>query len=45
MVNIGEKIANFSLPATGDKNLSLDDFKARGVKGHVEEVLEAARSL
>ena len=27
MVNIGEKVANFSLPATGDKNLSLDDFK------------------
>ena len=27
MVNIGEKVANFSLPATGDKNVSLDDFK------------------
>ena len=27
MVNIGEKVANFSLPATGDRNLSLDDFK------------------
>jgi len=27
MVNIGKKVANFSLPATGDRNLSLDDFK------------------
>ena len=27
MVNIGEKVANFSLPATGDKSVSLDDFK------------------
>jgi len=27
MVSIGEKVANFSLPATGDKNVSLDDFK------------------
>ena len=27
MINIGEKVANFSLPATGDKNVSLDDFK------------------
>ena len=27
MVNIGEKVANFSLPATGDKHVSLDDFK------------------
>jgi peroxiredoxin Q/BCP len=27
MVNIGEKVANFSLPATGDKIVSLDDFK------------------
>jgi peroxiredoxin Q/BCP len=27
MVNIGEKVASFSLPATGDKNVSLDDFK------------------
>ena len=27
MVNIGEKVASFSLPATGDRNLSLDDFK------------------
>jgi peroxiredoxin Q/BCP len=27
MVSIGEKVANFSLPATGDKSLSLGDFK------------------
>jgi peroxiredoxin Q/BCP len=27
MVNIGKKVANFSLPATGDKPLSLNDFK------------------
>ncbi len=27
MVNIGEKVASFSLPATGDKYVSLDDFK------------------
>ena len=27
MVNVGEKVANFSLPATGDRILSLDDFK------------------
>jgi peroxiredoxin Q/BCP len=27
MVKIGKKIANFSLPATGDKTLSLNDFK------------------
>ncbi|MBT8048664.1 MAG: peroxiredoxin [Xanthomonadales bacterium] len=27
MVNIGKKVANFSLPATGDKQLSLKDFK------------------
>jgi peroxiredoxin Q/BCP len=27
MVKIGKKIANFSLPATGDKTLSLKDFK------------------
>ena len=27
MVSIGEKVDNFSLPATGDKNVSLDDFK------------------
>lgn len=27
MVSIGNKVSNFSLPATGDKNLSLKDFK------------------
>jgi peroxiredoxin Q/BCP len=27
MVSIGKKVANFSLPATGDKILSLEDFK------------------
>jgi len=27
MVSIGKKVANFSLPATGDKNLSLEDFR------------------
>jgi len=27
MVQIGKKVANFSLPATGDKTLSLKDFK------------------
>ena len=27
MVTIGKKVANFSLPATGDKDVSLDDFK------------------
>jgi peroxiredoxin Q/BCP len=27
MVKIGKKVAKFSLPATGDQTLSLDDFK------------------
>jgi peroxiredoxin Q/BCP len=27
MVSIGKKVANFSLPATGDKSVSLEDFK------------------
>lgn len=27
MTKIGKKVANFSLPSTGDKSLSLDDFK------------------
>jgi len=27
MVNIGKKVTPFSLPATGDKNVSLKDFK------------------
>ncbi len=29
MVQIGKRIANFKLPATGDKNISLKDFKGR----------------
>jgi peroxiredoxin Q/BCP len=31
MVNIGEKVANFSLPATGDKTLTLEDFKGKNL--------------
>ncbi len=31
MVNIGEKVANFSLPATGDKILTLKDFKGKNL--------------
>ncbi len=31
MVNIGEKVANFSLPATGDKTLTLEDFKGNNL--------------
>ena len=31
MVKIGKKIANFSLPATGDKTLSLKDLKGSNV--------------
>ena len=31
MVEIGKKVKNFKLPATGDKNISLDDFKGRKV--------------
>jgi peroxiredoxin Q/BCP len=27
MISIGQKVANFSLPATGDKNLSLQNFR------------------
>ena len=29
MVSIGKRVANFTLPATGDKNLSLDDFRGK----------------
>jgi peroxiredoxin Q/BCP len=29
MVTVGEPVPNFDLPATGNKNLSLDDFKNR----------------
>jgi peroxiredoxin Q/BCP len=31
MVSIGKKVENFSLPATGDKTLSLDDFKGKNL--------------
>ncbi len=31
MVNIGEKVAEFSVPATGDKTLSLSDFKDKNL--------------
>jgi hypothetical protein len=31
MVSIGEKVADFSLPATGDKQLSLENFKGRSL--------------
>ena len=27
MVSVGKRVANFTIPATGDKTLSLDDFK------------------
>jgi peroxiredoxin Q/BCP len=27
MVSVGKKVANFSLPATGDKHVSLEDFQ------------------
>lgn len=31
MVSIGKKVADFSLPATGDKILSLEDFNGRNL--------------
>jgi len=31
MVNLGEKVAEFTLPATGDKSLSLSDFKDKNL--------------
>jgi peroxiredoxin Q/BCP len=31
MVSIGKKVSNFSLPATGDNNLSLKNFKGRNL--------------
>ena len=31
MVKTGKKVANFSLPATGDKELSLADFKGKNL--------------
>ena len=29
MVSVGKRVENFTLPATGDQNLSLNDFKGR----------------
>lgn len=29
MVSVGKRVKNFTLPATGDQNLSLSDFKGR----------------
>jgi len=29
MVKVGKRVADFTLPATGDQNLSLNDFKGR----------------
>ena len=29
MVSVGKRVANFSLPATGDKTLSLDQFRGK----------------
>lgn len=31
MVRIGKRVENFTLPATGDQNLSLNDFKGRNL--------------
>ncbi len=31
MVRIGKQVSYFSLPATGDRNLSLEDFKGRNL--------------
>ena len=31
MISIGKKVKNFKLPATGDKEISLDDFKGKNV--------------
>lgn len=31
MIKIGKKIKNFSLPATGDKNISLNDYSGKKV--------------
>ena len=31
MVSVGKRIENFTLPATGDQNLSLSDFKGRNL--------------
>jgi len=31
MVSVGKRVENFTLPATGDQNLSLSDFKGRNL--------------
>ena len=31
MLEIGKKVANFTVPATGDQNLSLSDFKGKNL--------------
>ena len=31
MVSVGKRVENFTLPATGDQNLSLNDFKGRSL--------------
>ena len=31
MVDIGKKVKNFKLPATGDREISLNDFKGKNV--------------
>jgi peroxiredoxin Q/BCP len=31
MVNVGKRVKNFTLPATGDQNLSLSDFSGRNL--------------
>ena len=31
MVSIGKKVAQFSLPATGDKSVSLKDYKRKNL--------------
>ena len=31
MVSVGKSVENFTLPATGDQNLSLNDFKGRNL--------------
>ena len=31
MVSVGKRVENFTLPATGDQNLSLSDFKGRSL--------------
>ncbi len=31
MVSVGKRVENFNLPATGDQNLSLNDFRGRSL--------------